>query len=88
MRSGPHTLPVGSRKEQVGWLKVGEVYYNETWSEAFGFNLLEGNLKSITGDLFDFDSFICFPKLFSLMYPICLFLLLFPLPERTYKKNC
>lgn len=30
------------------WLKVGAVAYNETWPEALGFNLLEGNLKPVT----------------------------------------
>ena len=32
--------------------RFGKGHYNETWSEAFGFNLLEGDLKPITPHLF------------------------------------
>ena len=31
-----------------GWSRWGKGHYNETWPEAFGFNLLEGDLKPIT----------------------------------------
>lgn len=31
-----------------GWSMSGKGHYNETWPKAFGFNLLEGDLKPIT----------------------------------------
>ena len=34
--------------EQPRLLKEGERHYNETWPEAFAFNLLERDLKTIT----------------------------------------
>ena len=37
---------VGS--EQAKLLKVGKRHYTETWPEAFGFNLLEGDFKPTT----------------------------------------
>ena len=31
-----------------GWSVWGKGHYSETWPEALGFNLLEGNLKPVT----------------------------------------
>ena len=31
-----------------GWSRWGKGYYNETWPEAFGFNLLERDFQPIT----------------------------------------
>ena len=31
-----------------GWSRWGKGHYNEMWPEAFGFNLLEGDLKPVT----------------------------------------
>ena len=44
---------MGDIPSLAGWgclrlVKVGKGHYNETWPEAFGFNLLEGDLKPVT----------------------------------------
>ena len=41
-------LPGGKEVSSPGWSKWGKGHYNETKPEAFGFNLLEGDLRPIT----------------------------------------
>ena len=40
-----------------GWSRRGKGHCNDTWPEALGFNLLEGDLKALTRPFFLFFSF-------------------------------